>query len=157
MLAIIIIIILTPRYPWTQGCVLVKEQRSLLWPQLPALMDKEFPVSLSSDWPPGGRRFPMKNMLAYFSWRPEQNCQISLAFYKTEVVFSNVTFHSHPLFTAPTVWWNMATSSILPNKTKLSTKLELSPKMSSSNPKALSIIENRDMDSLFLLSDRVKL
>ena len=39
----------------------------------------------------------------------------------------------------------------------MSAKVELPPKMSGSNPKALSIIENRDMDSLFLMSDRVKL
>ena len=39
----------------------------------------------------------------------------------------------------------------------MSAKVELSPKMSSSNPKALSVTENRDMDSLFLMSDRVKL
>lgn len=36
-------------------------------------------------------------------------------------------------------------------------KLELSLEMSGSNPKVLSVIENRDMDSLFLMSDRVKL
>ena len=50
MLAIIIIIVLSPRYPWTQGSVLVKKQRSLILPQLPAFVDKELPPSLSSDW-----------------------------------------------------------------------------------------------------------
>lgn len=102
MLAIIIIIILTPEN---------FEPKAVFW-----WRNKDHPLAPAACI--NGQRIPclsklrlatirghasMKNMLAYFSWRPEQNCQISLAFYKTEVVFSNVTFHSQlfsqlPLF-----------------------------------------------------------